>query len=188
MHPMKMTNPATAPQTSAPVSFEALLPCLYDELRRIAHRHLRNERSGHTLTPTALVHEVYLKLAPQKDASYNDQQHFAVMASQAMRRILVNHARDRNRQKRGGGAQRITLKPYHARSHLTIEVIALDNALRELEQFDPTKRRLVELRYFGGFTAEETAKALEISRATFYREWAVARSWLCSRLGDDEAS
>lgn len=161
---------------------EQLFILAYDELRRLAQQHLWHERPNHTLTPTALVHEAYLKMAPQTRATFEGKHHFIRVAAQAMRRILVNHARARTAQKRGGGVQPVTLLPHHAIGSTDVDLLALDQALNQLGQFDARKRDLVELRYFAGLTADETAEVLDISRATVYREWTVARAWLLSRL------
>jgi RNA polymerase sigma factor (TIGR02999 family) len=154
----------------------------YDELRRLAQQHLWHERPNHTLTPTALVHEAYLKMAPQTRASFEGKHHFIRVAAQAMRRILVNRARARNAQKRGGGTRPVTLLPHHAIGSTDVDLVALDQALERLGRFDARKRDLVELRYFAGLTAEEAGEVLGISRSTVYREWTVARAWLLSRL------
>jgi len=161
---------------------ERLFILAYDELRRLAQQHLWHERPNHTLTPTALVHEAYLKMAPQTRASFEGKRHFIRVAAQAMRRILVNRARARNAQKRGGGVRPTTLLPHHAVGRTDVDLVALDQALERLGQFDARKRDLVELRYFAGLTAEEAGDVLGISRSTVYREWAVARAWLLSRL------
>lgn len=168
-------------------SVEPLFPAAYEELRTLAERHLRSERRGHTLTPTALIHEAYLKMKPQTRAVFTDRRHFLLVAAQAMRRILANYARERSAQKRGGGAERLTLQPYHATSgEDAIDVLALDSALARLGAFDPRKQQIVELRYFAGLTPEETAETLGISRATFYREWAAAKAWLYSYLHETD--
>jgi RNA polymerase sigma factor (TIGR02999 family) len=164
-------------------AFGRLLPLLYGELRRIAARRLRGERSGHTLQPTDLVHEAYLKLADQRDARWQNRAHFYGAAARVMRNILVDYARTRLAGKRGGGAVRVTLVDAFVGSDAPdVDVIALDDALRALAEFDPQKCRIVELRYFGGLSIEETAEAVGISTATVKREWTVAKVWLHQRL------
>lgn len=166
---------------------EQVLPLVYDELRAIAARHMRRERPGHTLQPTALVHDAFLKLVDQTRVEWQDRAHFFAIASQAMRRILVDHARARAAGKRGSGAE-------HVASDDTVvlagepglgpeELIALDTALDGLAARDAQQARVVELRYFAGLTIEETAEAMQISPATVKREWAMARAWLHRRLG-----
>ena len=162
---------------------EDLLPLVYRELRQRAASYLRRERAHHTLQPTALVHEAYLKLLDQKQVEWQNRSHFFGVAAQAMRRILVDHARTRQRVKRGGPADPISLEGIDiAADSGDANLLDLDRALGELEQLDAKQVRLVELRYFAGLTVEETADALGISPATVKREWAVARAWLHSRL------
>jgi RNA polymerase sigma factor (TIGR02999 family) len=159
---------------------ERLIPIVYQELRRRAAAHLRHERDGHTLRPTDLVHETYLKLVAQNARFENRGQFFAV-ASRLMRRILVDHARARGAAKRGGGL-RVTLVEPEARRTADPELLDLDAALDELQALDERQARLVELRYFGGLSLDETAQALELSPATVSREWATAKAWLYRRL------
>jgi RNA polymerase sigma factor (TIGR02999 family) len=166
---------------------ERLLPMVYAELRRQAARAMRRERAGHTLEPTALVHEAYLQLAGQQRAAWHNRVHFLGVAAHLMRRILVDHARARHAEKRGGGAVLLTLDdadgPNAAPAReADVEVLALHEALERLAALDPEQARLVELRYFGGLTIEETAEALAVSPATVKREWAIARSWLRREL------
>ncbi len=162
---------------------------LYDELRRIAQAYLSQERKGHTLQPTALVHEAYLRLAPSDTLSQGNRSRTLAFAAIAMRRILVNHARDRARLKRGGGRARVTL---HEGDLVEdgrdgIDLIALDDCLVRLAEMDPRKSRLVELRYFGGLSNSEIAEQLEVSAATVKREWTLARAWLIRELSEGEA-
>ena len=158
---------------------DLLMPQVYDELRRLAASFLRRERKDHTLQPTALVNEAYIRLADQRLVNSEDRPRFFGLAAQMMRRILVNHAQARRAEKRGGGATRITLDPSHAVSEdRTLEVLAVDEALRKLAAFDPLKAQLVELRMFGGLTMEEAAAVLGKSKPTLEREWRVARAWL----------
>jgi RNA polymerase sigma factor (TIGR02999 family) len=186
---MHRSSSLVSPPESDPVDADAssvLFAETYDSLRRLARRHLAHERNDHTLTPTALIHEAYLKLAPQDQASFNDRQHFLMVAAQAMRRILINWARDRSAQKRGGDCEPVTLLTRHARQPaFDANLLALDEALEALNEFDPRKRKVVELRYFAGLTAQEAADVLGISRSTLYREWATARAWLLKQLGGE---
>jgi RNA polymerase sigma-70 factor, ECF subfamily len=158
---------------------EALLPLVYDELRKLAHSYLQNERPGHTLQATALVHEAYIRLVDWKNVSWQNRAHFFAVAAQLMRKILVDHARAKKAEKRGGEHQRLALDEavsYPARRD--IDLLALDDALRSLEELDNLQANIVELRFFGGLTIEETAHALGISPATVKREWTVAKAWL----------
>jgi RNA polymerase sigma factor (TIGR02999 family) len=163
---------------------EALVPLVYAELRRQARRALRREGEGHTLQATALVHEAWLRLDGQHDARWESRTQFLAVAAQMMRRVLVDHARTRRAQKRGGGETHVTLGDA---SHAVampdaVDVLALDEALARLASLDPRKARLVELRYFAGMSIPEAATALGISVATVGREWAVARMWLRREL------
>jgi RNA polymerase sigma factor (TIGR02999 family) len=155
-----------------------LVGIVYDELRGLARRHLAHERSDHTLQPTALVHETYLRLIDQQRGWKNRAQFFAI-AAQSMRRILVDYARRHMATKRGGGAEHLSLDeteiPLHERA---VELLALDNALSQLATRDQRKSRVVELRFFAGLTTEETAEAMDISPATVRREWTFAKAWL----------
>jgi RNA polymerase sigma factor (TIGR02999 family) len=166
----------------------ALVPIIYDELRRLAKFHMQRERAEHTLETTALVHEAYLKLIAQKSTNWQDRTHFFAASAQSMRRILVDMARARKRQRRGGGAERLSLEEELIFStERASELVALDDALRELERFDSQKSRVVELRFFGGLTLEEIAGVLKISSQTAHREWNRARAWLYSQLGQAKA-
>ena len=166
---------------------QQLLKAVEGELHRQAARALRNESPGHTLQPTALVNEAYLRLIDQRHVDWRNRAHFFGIAAQLMRRILVDHARGRLSAKRGGNAQRISIgdvEPVDPASELAqdIDLLALHEALQRLAALDPTKERLVELRYFTGLTIEETAEALDISPATVKREWTFARAWLRREL------
>jgi RNA polymerase sigma factor (TIGR02999 family) len=169
----------------SPGADEELLRAVYQELRRQAQRAMRREASEHTLQPTALVHEAYLRLADQRPSAWRNRSQFFGIAAQMMRRILVDHARARLADKRGGGATAITLDESSASSGDAdpIDVLELHDALDRLAVLDPQQARVVELRYFGGMSIEETAEALELSPATIKREWAVARAWLARELG-----
>jgi RNA polymerase sigma factor (TIGR02999 family) len=163
---------------------DQLVPLVYDELRRRAAAYLRRERRGHTLQPTALVHEAYSRLAAQHEPFKNRSQFFA-MASQMMRRVLVDHARAHHARKRASGGLRVDLTEGLAVAEpRELDFMALDRALEELAALDERQVRLVELRFFGGLTAEEAAEALSVSLATANRDWALARAWLFRRLKD----
>jgi RNA polymerase sigma factor (TIGR02999 family) len=160
-------------------ALDRLLPLLYGELRKIAAHYLRGEREGHTLQPTALVHEAYLRLVDQQNIHWQNRAHFCSIAARVMRHVLVDHARGRGAGKRGGGAARVTLGDEIAAAlEREVDVVALDDALSALEAYDSGKSRVVELRYFGGLTIEEAAEVLGVSPATVKREWTVARAWL----------
>ena len=162
---------------------DQLLTVVYQELRRRAAAHLRRERAGHTLQPTALVHEVYLRLVKQDRAAWQNRAQFFGVASQMMRRILVDRARARNRAKRSGGWARVTLDEEVAQSQeREVDVLDLDRALSELATFDTRKSQVAELRFFGGLSLEETGHALGLSVATLEREWQATRAWLYARL------
>jgi RNA polymerase sigma factor (TIGR02999 family) len=160
---------------------ERLMPLIYEELRRRAARHLRRERPGHTLRPTDLVHETYLRLNAQNPAWHNRDQFFAV-ASRLMRRILVDHARKRAAEKRGGGMRVTLVEGLAAAPSAEPDLLDLDAALEELAALDERQTRLVELRFFGGLSLEQAAGALGVSLATANREWAMAKGWLYRRL------
>jgi len=169
-----------------------LVPLVYDELRQLARRHLRNERDGHTLRGTALVHETFMRLVKQRVVQLDSRAQFFGWVSQLMRRILVNHARDRRAGKRGGGVAAHSLEALQeeigelaggANSEPMPDVLALDEALQRLEHLDARKSHVVELRFFGGLSVTETAEALEMSPSTVVREWATARAWLLHELG-----
>ncbi len=164
-------------------SADVLLSHVYDELRKIAAQYLRKERSGHTLQPTALVHEAYIKLIDISDINWQDRAHFFAVSANVMRHILVDHARARLTEKRGGEVQRIALEDADSLStEPDVDVLAVDDALKELAAFDEQQSRIVELRFFGGLTIEESAHVVGISPATVKREWAMAKSWLFRKL------
>lgn len=175
-----------------PVRAEALASVvdrLYDDLRAIAERHLRAEGAGHTLQPTALVHEAYLKLLQQRDVPWDNPAQALGLAAQAMRRVLVDHARGRGAAKRGGmRRERVTLENVDtpARSN-EVDLLALEDALQKLALIDAGQARIVELRFFGGLTCEQVSDALSIPKRTIDREWAAARAWLYRELGDGAA-
>ena len=160
-----------------------LLPQIYGELRRLAKYYLRQERPGHTLQATALVHEAYLRLVNEKEVDWQNRAHFFGIAAVRMRHILVEHARTRRAGKRGGGEYRLSLSEADRLvEQRDVNLLALDDALESLEVLDPQKGRIVELRYFGGLTIEETAEVLKISPATVKRDWSMARAWLRSEI------
>jgi RNA polymerase sigma factor (TIGR02999 family) len=164
---------------------DRLVPVVYDELRRQAERAMRREGGEHTLQATALVHESYLRLVDQRRVEWRNRAHFFAIASTVMRRVLVDHARARLAAKRGGGAAPVSLAGVAAGTPDgtdEADLIALHEALEKLAALDPDQARLVELRYFGGLTIEETAEALSVSPATVKREWALARAWLRREL------
>jgi RNA polymerase sigma factor (TIGR02999 family) len=168
---------------------DRLLPLVYAELRRIAARRLRHERAGHTLQPTALVHEAYLRLVEQRNVSWQNRAHFYGVAAQVMRRILVDHARRHAARKRGDGAHRVPLEEVdHVLAAPETSVLALDQALTRLEQLDPGLAQIVELRAFGGMTIEESAHVLKVSPSTAKREWRTAKAWLTRELGPAPSS
>jgi len=156
-----------------------VLPLVYDELRRLAGRYLRRERSDHTLQPTALVHEAYLRLMAQDRVQWKNRAHFMGVAAQLMRRVLVDYARARHAAKRGGHETRVPLTDVDTLdSNIIVEVLDLDDALTKLATIDERQARIVELRYFGGLTVEEVAELMALSPATIKREWQMARAWL----------
>jgi RNA polymerase sigma factor (TIGR02999 family) len=164
-------------------AFEELIPLVYDELRRLAHRQLRGERTNHTLQTAELVHETYLRLVDSSRVQWQNRAHFLAVAAQSMRRILVDAARSRQSLKRGGEQTRVALD-----AELTIagapnvDVVALDDALESLSRTDQRRSRVVELRFFGGLTVEETAAVLDVSPETVMRDWKVAKAWLFKQL------
>ena len=162
---------------------DELLPIIYDELKRIAANYLRRERPDHTLQPTALVNEAYMKMIDITQVSWQNKAHFLGVAANQMRRILVDHARQHNAQKRGGEFHILTLnEEIDASDEQRSDLIALDDALTELSRMDETKARIVELRYFGGLTMEEVAEVLDVSVITVKRHWKMAKAWLYGEL------
>lgn len=167
---------------------EILAPVIYDRLRRLAARRLRSERKDHTLQPTDLVHEVYLRAFVQADISWKNRRHFFAVAARMMRRILVDHARKRRRSKRGAGAIRVDLGNLaELPSARTPDIIALDDALHDLSAIDPRKALIVELHFFGGLSVLETAEVLGCSGATVTRHWRMAKAWLRRSLREGKA-
>jgi len=162
---------------------ERLMPVVYDELRKLAQAYLEGERIGHTLQATALVHEAYIRLVDWKNVSWQNRAHFFALAARVMRRILVDHAREKRAQKRGGGFNKLALEEAISfQQQKEVDLLSLDEALEALAEMDPAQSQIVELRFFGGLTIEETAEAMRISPATVKREWALAKSWLHKRI------
>lgn len=173
-------------------AFERLIPLVYDDLRHLARRHLRHERSGHTLQSTGLVHEAFLRLSQEREVQWKSRSQLFALVSKLMRHILVDHARARQAGKRGGGQIAVSLEDVdevatnwdHSiqSGELALDILALDQCLQRLERLDPQQNQVVELRYFGGLSIEETAETLGISAATVKREWVTARAWLLREM------
>ena len=177
----------SAGEDAAGAKADVLMPQVYDELRRLAANYLRHERPGQTLQATALVHEAFLRLSKEKNQPWKNRTHFLAIAALSMRQILVQRARARDAEKRGGGAEKIALDESLMADHAPaatggVDVLALDSALEKLSAIDPQQAKIVELRYFGGLTVEEVADALGISPATVKRHWTFARAWLKNEL------
>ena len=169
-------------------ALQQLIPLVHRELHQIAQRCLKGERPGHSLQATALVNEAYLRLVDVRRMSWKDRTHFFAMSARLMRRVLVDFARSRQYQKRGGGAMKVALDEAHG---VAIErgqdLVALDEALTSLSAIDERKARVIEMRFFGGLTVEETAEVLEVSRDTVLRDWRLARAWLMQALSDSDS-
>jgi RNA polymerase sigma factor (TIGR02999 family) len=168
-------------------ALDRLTPLVYDEIRRIAHRYVQRERAGQTLQTTALVNEAYLRLAGSANVEWQNRAHFFAVTAQVMRRILIDQARKRQYVKHGGEAQRVELEAASRETALmsqprAAELLALDEALAELARLDPRKGEVVELRYFGGLSIEETAGVLQVSQMTVRRDWRAAKAWLYKRV------
>jgi RNA polymerase sigma-70 factor (ECF subfamily) len=164
-----------------------LLELVYNDLRRLAGRYLQQERVGHTLQATALVNEAYLKLIDQTKADWRGRSHFFAVGAQAMRRVLVNHAKSKKRLKRGGQGRRVPLdEPLAISAERDEDILALDEALEKLAALDPQQAKLVELRFFGGLNVEETAEVLGVSKRTVERQWTACRAWLRRELSDQD--
>jgi len=161
---------------------DRLMPIVYEELRRLAHHYMRGEREAHTLQTTALVNEAYLRLAGLDGLQWRDRAHFFAMAATLMRRVLVDHARQRGRDKRGAGVSVTSLDEHAIAATPAVDVVALDEALERLAAVDPQQSRVVELRFFAGLSVQETAEALGISAATVKRDWSTAKLWLYNEL------
>jgi RNA polymerase sigma factor (TIGR02999 family) len=183
--PQQVTGLLAQWRAGDPAALESLIPLVYGELRRVAHSYLRGERRGHTLQSTALVNEVYLRLVSQEPGQINNRAHFVRVAAHLMRQILVDYARAQRAAKRDGG-RRVELEESLLPLQLVdVDVLALDDALSALALLDPDQARLVELRFFGGLSIEDTATALGVSPATVKREWRTARTWLSRELATE---
>ena len=169
------------------LALDELMPLVYDELRRLAARHMRGERPGHTLQTSDLVNEAYLRLAGHEEIQWQNRAHFFAVAAQAMRRILVDHARRRGNRKRGGGMHRVALdEALIVSDERAAEVVALDDALARMAEIDPRKSQLVELRFFGGLSIEEAAEVLKVSPGTVMRDWTFVKAWLRKEIAGGE--
>ena len=164
------------------VALEQLMPLVYDELRKMAHGYMKRQPSGHTFQTTELIHETYLKLAKQEQQNWQNRAHFFGVAASAMRHILVDYARSKHSQKRGGWQERVTLSDVVGSTAESKDIVALDDALKALAALDERKSRVVELKYFGGITNEEIAEVLKVSIDTVKRDWRFARTWLLREL------
>ena len=170
-----------------PAALDKLIPLVQPVLQQLAHRYMSKERPGHTLQTTILVHDAYLQLADQTHPDWQNRAHFFAVAAQLMRRIMVDHARQRQALKRGGGALKVTLdEAVHAVESRAVELLALDEALEKLAAFDQRKADVVEMRYFGGLTMEEIADVLKVHVNTVSREWSAARAWLFATLSGEK--
>ena len=170
-------------------ALDKLTPLVYEEMRRLANHYMRRERQGHTLQTSALVNEAYIRLVDHKNMRWENRAHFFAVAAQAMRRILVDHARSRNYAKRGGEAEKVELdEGAVVAEERAAELIALDDVLMDLARLDPRKSQLVELRYFGGLSIDETAEALGIAPVTVRREWRKAKAWLHRALSKGDSN
>lgn len=172
----------------SPGAVDQLLPLVYDEMRAMAAGLMRDERAGHTLQPTAIVHEAYLRMVDQTRADWKGRAHFLSVAAMVIRRVLVDHVRERGAAKRGGGRRRVTLADVERpEEREEVDLAALDDALRRLAELHDRQSRVVTLRYFGGLTAEETALVLGVSRTTVCDDWTIARAWLSRALSEPGA-
>ena len=167
-------------------ALERLMPLVYEELRQMARRYMRRQAAGHTLQTTELIHEAYLKIAKGSEQNWQNRAHFFGVAAKAMRHILVDYARSKHSQKRGGWQDRITLSDDAAASNKSGEIVALNDALTRLEQMDERRSRVVEMKFFGGLTVEEIAEVLKMSPETVKRDWRFARSWLLRELANSD--
>ncbi len=183
--PGDVTRLLRASSSGDPADAERLMLAIYDDLKRLAASQLRNERPGHTLHPTALVHEAYLRLVNQRSAEWNDRLHFFSIAARVIRRVLLDHARERQALKRGGHRQRISIDDQAvAAPQKDLDLVALGEALDELAQINERQAQIVELRFFGGLSIPEVAAALSIGARSVDRDWQVARAWLFHRLSE----
>jgi len=172
----------------SPAALEELTPLIYRELRQLADSYLRRESPAHTLQPTALVHEAYLRLIDQHSPDWENRSHFFGIAARIMRQILVDHARSHQAHKRGGDLKRVSLTDcLNAAPENSADLLSLNDALNELERFDPRKAKIIDLHFFGGLTCQETAKAMSVSKATVERDLRAAEAWLFSQLQGNRA-
>lgn len=190
LSPQDVTELLIEWQQGDATALDKLTPLIYDELRRMAHRYVNRERNGHTLQTTELVNEAYARLLGRSEANqkirWQNRSHFFGVTAKVMRHILIDHARRRHYAKHGGDALQVSLEYAAVMSHQrAAELVALDEALDELAKLDPRKSRVVELRYFGGLSLEETAETLEVSLMTVRRDWRAARAWLYRRMRDE---
>lgn len=182
-----ITDRLTNVDATTGVGVDAIMPAVYDEIRRIAQAQMSRERADHTLSATALANEAYLKLVDQTRVDFRNRQHFMAIAAQAIRRILIDHARSRNRQKRGGNESPVRLNTsIMADSSEVVDLLALEEALQKLERLEPEKARVVELRFFGEMTEAQIADLLGITERTVRRYWQYARAWLYRELAETE--
>ena len=184
--PQRLTQLLVAWSDGDKSALDELFPLVYDELRQMARRQMRRERPGHTLRTTALVNDAYLRLIDQREVRWQNRAHFFAISAQMMRRILVDHARAKRYEKRGGGAAHVPLEEAAVLAQgKEAEIIALDEALLALHELDPRRARVVELRYFGGLSNEEISEVLKVSPNTVTRDWNMARAWLYQELSGD---
>jgi RNA polymerase sigma factor (TIGR02999 family) len=177
--PQQVTQLLAAWSSGDRAALDELMPLVYEELRRLAHQYMNRERPGHTLQTSALINEAYVRLVNQKEIQWQDRAHFFGIAARLMRQVLVDYARKRNYAKRGGGAQQVALdEALIVSKERAAEVVALDDALGSLAEIDPRQSQIVEMRFFGGLTIEETAEVLAVSPGTVMREWTLAKAWL----------
>jgi RNA polymerase sigma factor (TIGR02999 family) len=185
--PQEVTQLLVAWSNGDQAALDRLMPLVYDELRQMARQYMSHQRAGHTLQTTALIHEAFIRLVDQKEKHFENRAHFFAVAAQAMRHILVDYARTRSRAKRGGEARVVSLEEAAIVSEeRAAELVALDDALDALNAFDPRKSRVVEMRYFGGLSVEETAGVLKVSPDTVMRDWRLAKTWLLRELSRRE--
>jgi RNA polymerase sigma factor (TIGR02999 family) len=185
--PNEITEQLIAWSKGDATALDKLIPVVYQELRRMADQYLRREDLSHSLQPTALVHEAYLRLIDQTKVQWQNRAHFFGVAAQMMRRILIDHAKTKHRLKRGGTAIKVSLdENVNVSEERSAELIALDDALQELAQMDERKSRIVELRYFGGLSVDETAEVLGVSNKTVMRDWNFAKAWLYQQLTETQ--
>jgi RNA polymerase sigma factor (TIGR02999 family) len=185
--PREITQLLLAWRNGDSSALDKLMPLVYEELRGLAKHYMAAERPGHTLQTTALINEAYLRLIDHKEMRWQNRAHFFGVAAQAMRRVLVDHARTRDAAKRGGGTPKASLEDAAVIPERSVDLIALDEALNDLATLDPRKSRMVELRYFGGLSVEETAEVLGVSPVTVMRDWSAAKAWLLRAISRRQA-